>query len=123
MNLYESFGDKGYHTSIATTFSIDFDAYETIALPRLKGSGCNNNLLIADQQMLGQALSSTSTLPKHAGNLYTVTAMHAKGVFHPKLFVQLGRKKGRIFVSSANMTTPERPCLRPVGKRVLRLSF
>lgn len=106
MKLYERFGLGGYHTSIATTFSIDFDAYETIVLPRLKGSGCNNNLLITDEQMLGQALSGASTLPKHAGILYTVTSLHAKGVFHPKLFVQLGRKKGRIFVSSANMTTP-----------------
>lgn len=34
MKLYERFADKNYHTSIVTTFGIDFDAYENIVLPR-----------------------------------------------------------------------------------------
>ena len=37
MRLYERFADKGYHSSIATTFGIDFDAYENIVLPRIRG--------------------------------------------------------------------------------------
>ena len=44
MKLYERYGDKGYHTSIITTFGIDFDAYENIILPRLRGAGCYNNV-------------------------------------------------------------------------------
>jgi hypothetical protein len=37
MRLYEHYGDSGFHTCIATTFGLDFDAYENIVLPRLRG--------------------------------------------------------------------------------------
>lgn len=105
MKLYERFGDKGFHTSILTTFGIDFDAYENIVLPRLRGAGCRNNIVIPDARMLTHALTGASTLPSHAGKLYTVTGASARQVFHPKLFLQVGRKGGRIIVGSANLTS------------------
>ena len=37
MRLYERFTDKGYHTCVATTFGIDFDAYESIVLTASAG--------------------------------------------------------------------------------------
>lgn len=52
MRLYDRFADKEFHTSIATSFGIDFDAYESIVLPRLRGAGCRNNIVIADGRML-----------------------------------------------------------------------
>ncbi len=105
MKLYERFADKFYHTSILTTFGIDFDAYENIVLPRLRGAGCRNNIVIPDARMLTHALTGASTLPNHAGRLYTVTGATARRVFHPKLFLQIGRKGGRIIVGSANITS------------------
>ena len=104
MRLYERFGESGYHTSIATTFGIDFDSYESIVLPRLRGAGCHNNILLTDGAMLTQALAGASALPRYAGRLYTVSGMKSGGAFHPKLFLQLGRDGGRMIVSSANMT-------------------
>ena len=104
MRLYERFGESGYHTGIATTFGIDFDAFESIVLPRLRGSGCHNNILLADGAMLTQALDGASALPRHAGRLYTVSGVTTGGAFHPKLFLQLGRDGGRMIVGSANMT-------------------
>ena len=38
MKLYEKYSEGGYHSSIASTFNVDFDAYETIALSRLRGA-------------------------------------------------------------------------------------
>lgn len=105
MKLYERFADKGYHTCILTTFGIDFDAYENIVLPRLRGAGCRNNIVIPDARMLTHALTGASTLPDHAGKLYTVTGAIARKVFHPKLFLQIGRKGGRMIVGSANITS------------------
>lgn len=105
MRFYERFGDKGYHSSIATTFGIDFDAYESIALPRLRGAGCRNNIVLADNRMLTYALSGDSPLPRQAGRLYTVSGASSSGVFHPKLFLQIGRNGGRLFVGSANITS------------------
>ena len=60
MRIYERFADKNFHTSVTTTFGIDFDAYESIALPRLRGAGCRNNLVIADGRMLSHALDGAS---------------------------------------------------------------
>tara|TARA_R110000868_G_scaffold10357_1_gene51022 strand:- start:551 stop:3025 length:2475 start_codon:yes stop_codon:yes gene_type:complete len=104
MRLYERFADKGYHTSIATTFGIDFDAYENIVLPRLRGAGCRNNMVLADGRMLTHALGGASALPRQAGRYYTATGARAMGLFHPKIFFQVGRKGGRLIIGSANMT-------------------
>ena len=104
MRLYEQFAEKNFHTSIAVTFGIDFDAYESIVLPRLRGAGCRNNIVIPDSRMLTHALDDAPDLPKHAGQLYTVNGASAQGVFHPKLFLQFGRRGGRLIVSSANLT-------------------
>lgn len=104
MRLYEQFAEKNFHTSVAATFGIDFDAYESIVLPRLRGAGCRNNIVIPDSRMLTHALDGVSALPKHAGQLYTVNGASAKGVFHPKLFLQFGRRGARLIVSSANLT-------------------
>ncbi|MBY4638353.1 hypothetical protein K5P26_14510 [Sphingopyxis sp. XHP0097] len=104
MRLYERFADKGFHTSIATTFGIDFDAYENIVLPRLRGAGCRNNMVLADCRMLTHALDGASALPRQAGKLYTVEGAAARGLFHPKLFLQVGRKAGRLIIGSANLT-------------------
>jgi len=105
MKLYERFADKDFHTSIATSFGIDFDAYENIVLPRLRGAGCRNNIVVSDSRMLTHALGGASILPRHAGKNYTVNGAGAAGVFHPKLFLQVGRRRGRLIVSSANLTS------------------
>lgn len=104
MRLYEQFSERNFHTSVITTFGIDFDAYENIVLSRLRGAGCRNNIVIPDIRMLTYALEGASALPKHAGQLYTVNGASAQGVFHPKLFLQFGRRGGRLIVSSANLT-------------------
>jgi hypothetical protein len=106
MRLYECFAENGFHTTLITTFGIDFDAYENIVLGRLRGSGCHNNILISDSGMLTYALEGASSPPLSAGRLYSVTGARAAGVFHPKLVLQLGRNRGRLIVSSANMTAP-----------------
>ena len=38
-------------------FGIDFDTYESVALPRLRGSGCSNNMVVLDHRMLTLALA------------------------------------------------------------------
>jgi hypothetical protein len=105
MKLYERFGDRGFHTSLITTFCVDFEAYENIVLPRLRGAGCHNNIVLADNAMLGDALDNGLALPRYAGRWYTASGIKAVGVFHPKLLLQLGRNDGRLIISSANMTT------------------
>ena len=71
MKLYERFGDRGFHTCIITSFCVDFEAYEDIALPRLRGAGCHNNLLLVDDKMLREALDGGLALPRFAGRWYS----------------------------------------------------
>jgi len=104
MKLFNCFSAGGYHTSIISTFGVDFDAYEAIALPRLRDAGCNNNVLVADARMLVQALADAAHRPRFAGRRYSVVGAQCAGVFHPKLILQLGKTSGRLLVASANMT-------------------
>lgn len=107
MKLYEKYSEGGYHSSIASTFNVDFDAYETIVLSRLRGAGCRNNLLLCDSRMVTASLDGAFRLPRYAGRLYSVSGAQgerAGGVFHPKLLIQLGRQKGRLLIGSANLT-------------------
>lgn len=105
MRLFDRFADNGFHSSIVTTFSVDFDAYESVALSRMRGAGCRNNFLVGDGRLLNQAVTSQAP-PRHAGKLYTLNAvLPGRGVFHPKLFLQFGRKTGRMIVGSANLTS------------------
>ncbi len=71
---------------------------------RFRGAGCLNNLLVVDAGMLGLALKSQRQLPKHAGRTYTATPARVRGVFHPKIVLQLGWTSARMIVSSANAT-------------------
>ncbi len=104
MKLFNSFSGTGYHTSIITTFGVDFDAYESIVLPRLREAGCNNNILIADERMLSHAMTNSVRVPKFAGRRYSVVAAKSRGVFHPKIILQLGASSARLLVASANTT-------------------
>jgi hypothetical protein len=108
MKLYDRFGARGFHTSFATTFGIDFDTYENVCLNRLRGAGCSNNFIMPDAQMLSYALEGPSAPPQYAGRLYSVAGMNSSsnGVFHSKVFLRLGRRSGELLVGSANMTSP-----------------
>jgi hypothetical protein len=106
IKLYDRFNARGFHTSLITSFGVDFDAFESIVLPRLRGAGCFHTALLADRGMLAYALQDPSALPAYAGRHYTATGIGAAGVFHPKLILQLGRNGGRLLVTSANMTAP-----------------
>jgi hypothetical protein len=67
MKLYEAFQDTGFHTTIMTTFCVEFDAFESIVLSRLRGAECRNVMLVCDADMLGLALADETNRPKLAG--------------------------------------------------------
>ncbi|MDQ0039102.1 hypothetical protein J2W30_006895 [Variovorax boronicumulans] len=107
VKLFETFAESGFHSSFCTTFDVDFGAYESVALSRLREKRCTNNVLIVDGRMLTYALDGKS-LPSLAGSKYSVvgvTPSAAGAVFHPKLVLKLGEKKGCLLVTSANMTS------------------
>jgi hypothetical protein len=104
MKLFEAFSETGYHTTVVTSFCIDFAAYEQIVLTRLREAGCMNNIVVADRRMVTQALEDGSRPPLYAGRRYSVAAANTAELFHPKLVLQLGHDCGRLLVASANLT-------------------
>lgn len=104
MRLFDEYAQPGFHTCISTTFCIDFEAYERIALSRLRDSGCMNNLVIADSRMLTHALDDADRPPAHAGRRYSLVGAQTDKLFHPKLMLQLGPECARLIVASANLT-------------------
>jgi hypothetical protein len=104
MKLYEAFQDTGFHTTIMTTFCVDFDAFESIVLARLRTAECRNVVLVCDTGMVGLTLGDGASPPKLAGTNYLLAKARAIGVFHPKVIVQIGRDRGRLIVASANAT-------------------
>lgn len=104
MKLFDAFRESGYHTTITTTFAIDFAAYEQIVLSRLRETGCMNNIVLADVRMLTWSLDDPERPPRQAGRQYSLVGADAPGLFHPKLTLQLGVNRARLIVASANLT-------------------
>lgn len=98
-------GSRPFHTVISTTFAIEFAAFEELMLPQLMASGASNFLLVSDERMASLSLSDGSELPMQLGRDYELFSPPvANGLFHPKIVLQLGRRAGRLFVGSANIT-------------------
>ncbi|WP_156348788.1 hypothetical protein [Sphingomonas sp. Leaf230] len=98
-------GSRPFHSAIATTFCVEFAAYEQVMLPQLMGSGATNFLLIADERMASMSLSDGSQLPVQLGRDYELASpASSDGLFHSKIVLQVGRKAGKLFVGSANIT-------------------
>ncbi|MEH2565205.1 hypothetical protein [Bradyrhizobium sp. AZCC 2289] len=108
MKLPERFArrkGRGFHSAIATSFAVEFEAAEEVMLPQIMASGATNILLIADARMTAISLSDGSSLPKQLGRDYVLYGPPASsGLFHPKIVLQLGRDGGRAFINSANLT-------------------
>lgn len=105
MKYYDTFSESGYHSAFLTTFTFSAQSFEDMILQRLRNAGCNNIHVIADQNMLNQELSLFGA-PRQAGTSYHLMKCLRRGAFHPKMVLQLGNKKARLLVGSANLTGP-----------------
>jgi len=103
-SLFDDFKQGGYHSSILSTFSIDPAFYDSSLQLRLRGMGCQNNLLIADASMLNQSLETIPDAFLHAGRKYLVAPIATTACFHPKLALRYGKAKARLIIGSANVT-------------------
>ncbi|MEL7781670.1 hypothetical protein AAG607_01405 [Citromicrobium bathyomarinum] len=103
MKYYDVFGDTGYHSAFLTTFAFTAQAFEDVPFPKLRGVGCRNVTVLADQSMLNLSLEEFG-VPRFAGSLYHLAKVDVRGAFHPKITLLLGKEKGRLLVGSANLT-------------------
>lgn len=104
-SLFDDFKETGFHSSILSTFSVDPAFYDASLQLRLRGLGCQNNMLLADAAMLEQSLEAIPDAFTNAGRKYLVVPVEATSCFHPKLALRYGKAKARLIVGSANVTS------------------
>lgn len=104
-SLFDDFKEGGFHSSILSTFSVDPAFYDASLQLRLRGLGCQNNLLLADAAMLEQSLEAIPDAFANAGRKYLIVPVATTSCFHPKLALRYGKAKGRLIVGSANVTS------------------
>lgn len=104
ISLLDELRSGRFESSISTTYSVHFPFYETVVHRRLLGSGCLQQLVLADATQCAAALASADLRPLLAGNSYFLAPISAPGAFHPKVHVLLGKKNGKVLVGSHNLT-------------------
>lgn len=104
-SLFDDFKEGGFHSSILSTFSVDPAFYDASLQLRLRGLGCQNNLLLADAAMLEQSLEAIPDAFANAGRKYLIVPVTTTSCFHPKLALRYGKAKARLIVGSANVTS------------------
>lgn len=99
-------GKNKYHSCVITSYSIDLAFFEQLILPRLRGAGITNINLLVDASMLEKYLAShlSSSATKFKAN-YSITPVHIKGAFHPKMLFLAGKDKGYLAIGSGNITS------------------
>src|ERR1039457_6293506 len=102
--LHNDLAGGGWHSSLMTTYSVDPAFYDSFIERRLRRSGCENNILLADAAMLSSALQATPAAFRSAGRRYAMVPVTVLGSFHPKIHLRLGRDGARLIVGSANAT-------------------
>ncbi|MEX2566009.1 MAG: hypothetical protein WD431_08710 [Cyclobacteriaceae bacterium] len=93
-----------FHSAVMTSFSFDFYHFESQVLRALKTKGVTNVNLFVDSRMLDQSVGFATGHLKSLSTLYSVTGIHSKGVFHPKLTLLAGDHEVMLLFGSGNIT-------------------
>jgi hypothetical protein len=104
ISLFKDLARTGFHTSIVTTYSVDAAFYDGSLHHRLRAYGSDNNILMADANMLQRAITETPESFGRAGTAYALLPISVPGAFHPKISIRLGSDAGCVVVGSANAT-------------------
>ena len=105
MKLLESLTRHPVDNCVILTYNANLLFFEYMLFEPLYGAGCRNTLVICDPGQYQQAVSDVSHL-RYAGQRYIVAPSHTSpgGAFHPKLIFLTSAEKGRLFLTSGNLT-------------------
>lgn len=101
VNVLEELKEPGYSVILLTSFSTDLLFFERMILRWLLENNCNYIGLFLD----GSSFSNNFDKPlSQIGKSYIVKPIYGEGVFHPKIFLMLGKNKAKVLVGSGNLT-------------------
>lgn len=89
------------HTSIVFAYNVDLVFYDKLVRRRLASAGAVSQVVFCDATPYAAALDAVDGSSR-IGRAYSVTPVRVAGAFHPKVYLVLGRKKGRLVIGSGN---------------------
>jgi hypothetical protein len=105
-DMIETLGHSGsdFRSSIVLTYSLDLPLYDGLIRRVLDRAGVWNQMLFCDFSTYVQDITSHHGA-LYAGKFYSITPIWQKqGVFHPKVYLLLGPRHGRLLIGSGNAT-------------------
>ena len=91
------------HSSFVLTYSVDLVLYDGLIRRRLRQARAVNQMVFCDFRKYQEQLNTVSAA-RQFGRSYSVTPILQPAAFHPKLYMVLGRKGGRLLIGSGNAT-------------------
>lgn len=104
-DMIDMLGHSGHdlRSSIVLTYSLDLPLYDGLIRRALNRAGIWNQIVFCDFKCYMQDLQSHNTA-SFAGKHYSVTPVWQDGAFHPKVYLLLGPRHGRLLIGSGNAT-------------------
>lgn len=91
------------HSFLALTYGVSLPLYDGLVRRQLRAVGVNNQVIACDLTPYARELDAISAT-RAFGRDYSVTPVDHAHSFHPKLYLLLGRVRGRLIVGSGNAT-------------------
>ena len=104
-DMIELLGHSGYdlRSCIILTYGLDLPLYDGLIRRALNRAGVWNQAIFCDLGCYIQDIQAQSAV-SHAGKQYPITPIWQSGAFHPKVYLLLGPRHGRLLVGSGNTT-------------------
>jgi HKD family nuclease len=105
LDIIEMLGQSGYdfRSSVVLTYSLDMPLYDGLIRRALNRAGIWNQIVFCDFSCYLQNIES-QTAALYVGKHYSLTPLWQSAAFHPKIYMMLGPRHGRVFVGSGNAT-------------------
>jgi len=105
LDMIDLLGSTGHdlRSSIVLTYSLDLPLYDGLIRRALNRNGIWNQITFCDFSSYVQDIDSQMPA-QYAGRHYSVSPILQQGAFHPKVYMLLGPRQGRLLIGSGNAT-------------------
>lgn len=97
--------DGSYHHALLLTYSFDPIFFEQVVLPDLWAGRSSDILVLGDRSQIEASTQAAAGQLWHLGRHYLLAGANHPGSFHPKVFLRVGPKDGRVMLGSGNVTS------------------
>jgi hypothetical protein len=109
LDLHGRLKKHAFEHALITTYNFGSRFFEDYALENFKSLQDNGNVsVLLDegeyQDLLKAAGENAESFPKQANLRYLLHPIRVPGVFHPKVFLLAGKRRGLLLIGSANFT-------------------